>query len=122
MSKMQWTTVRPQGFSGLRVMQQAFVDVASSLADARRIQAEFVLTELELGLTFLDIAANTGQPKTTTRCVRNAIEALRTANRFLIVGRGGPHSDYLRRRRDELRERLEQALFETKAAGKTRRT
>ena len=91
-------------------MEQAFGDLESALYDARRIHAESVLAELELGLTFLDIAADTGESKTTQRCVRNAIAALRSANRFLTVGQGSPHADYLRRRREELCQRLQQAL------------
>ena len=93
-------------------MEQAFGDRESAQYDARRIDTESVLAELELGLTFLDIAADTGESKTTQRCVRNAIAALRTANRFLTVDQGSPHADYLRRRRQELCQRLQQALQE----------
>jgi hypothetical protein len=91
-------------------MTHPSVDVENTISDARRIQAEFVLTELELGLTFLDIAANTREPRTTRRCVRNAVAALRTANRFLR-GRAVDSDDrYIRQRREELCERLNEAL------------
>ena len=91
-------------------MDQAFGDIETALSDAERVQVERVLVELELGLTFLDIAANTGEPKTNRRCVRNAIVALRTANTFLAVPRSKAEGHYISQRRDELSERLKEAL------------
>jgi hypothetical protein len=93
-------------------MDHAIGGTETALSDAERVQVERVLVELELGLTFLDIAANNGEAKTNRRCVRNAIVALRTANTFLAVPRRKAEGQYIRQRRDELSERLEEALRE----------
>jgi HpcH/HpaI aldolase/citrate lyase family len=53
------------------------------ILEAQHIQADYVRVELELGLTFLDIAEATREAETARRCIHHAITALRTANHFL---------------------------------------
>jgi len=96
-------------------MEHVFGDMETALVRAERVQAEHALVELELGLTFLDIAANTGKPTTNRRCVRNAIVALHTANTFLSVPHCRAKARYISQRRDELRGRLKHALLEKKS-------
>lgn len=54
------------------------------MAKMQQALADTVRLELELGLTFLDVAANTKDPKHAWRSVRNAITALKTADRFML--------------------------------------
>lgn len=75
-------------------------------AVVQRTRAEFIRTELDIGLTFLDIAANTRDSKHSHRCVCSAIEALRTADRFFGDARLVDSDDELYRRREQLRQRL----------------
>ena len=76
------------------------------LSDVQRTRAEYVRTELDIGLTFLDIAANTRDRKHSLRCVCIAIEALRTADRFFRDARLVDPNDELYRRGEQLRQRL----------------
>jgi len=46
------------------------------------VRAEFVLCELELASTFLDLAAATEDPIRSHKCVLDAILAVRTADRL----------------------------------------
>ena len=76
------------------------------LSDVQRTRAEYIRTELDIGLTFLDIAANTRDPKHCQRCMCTAIEALRTADKFFRVAQLVDSDDDLYRRREQLRQRL----------------
>jgi len=79
---------------------------AQVLSDVQRTRAEYIRTELDIGLTFLDIAANTPDPKHSQRCVCIAIEALRTADRFFREAQLVDSDDDLYRHREQLRQRL----------------
>ena len=76
------------------------------LSDVQRTRAEFIRTELDIGLTFLDIAATTRDPKHSQRCRCTAIEALRTADKFFSEAQLVDSDDELYRRREQLRQRL----------------
>ena len=76
------------------------------LSDVQRTRVEYIRTELDIGLTFLDIAANTRDPKHSLRCVGIAIEALRTADRFFRQAQLVDSDADLYQRREQLRQRL----------------
>ena len=76
-------------------------------AGFRRAHADFLRTELDLGFTFLDIAARSADLAHRHRCVCVAITALRTAYRF-----SGPalvSDSEIHQLREELCERLRRA-------------
>jgi len=77
-----------------------------TVARAQQVIAECVLTELELGITFLDVAENTSDPEHARQSVKNAIIALRTANRFFSEIQPGANLDGIEQRRRQLAERL----------------
>ena len=77
-----------------------------SLTEAQRVIAESILTELELGMTFLDVAQNTKDRKHALRSVRNAITAARTADAFLRRIHPTTKIDEIHKRREQLAERL----------------
>ena len=79
---------------------------AQVLSDVQRTRAEYIRTELDIGLTFLDIAANTRDPKHSQRCMCTAIEALRTADKFFREAQLVDSDADLYRRREQLRQRL----------------
>jgi hypothetical protein len=90
------------------------VDAAETLAHARQIVATFALTELELGLTFLDAAELTRNPQNAHRGIRHAITALRTADKLLA--RVGPYDpEAVRASREALVNRL-RAVAEAQGA------
>jgi hypothetical protein len=76
------------------------------VADVQRSHADYIRTELDIGLTFLDIAATTRDLKHSQRCVGIAIEALRTADRFFREVQLVDSDDDLYQRREQLRQRL----------------
>src|SRR3974390_1442397 len=73
------------------------------------MRAEFARTELELGFTFLRAASMLSDAKRAQKCVRDAILALRTVNRFLAKNSDGQYAD-VRQGRDELRGRLREVM------------
>jgi len=93
-------------------VQTLFDEFEDAVADAQRLQAQFIRTELELGVTFLDCATNARGPQRSHRCIRNALDTLGTANRFLAsqprLDDRDRHEIY--QRRNELRERLHKIL------------
>jgi hypothetical protein len=83
----------------------------STLDDARRAQGEFVRAELELGATFLDVALTTRDAGHSLRCVRNAIAALRTADRYMAHALYAHLDDAeIYRLRDQLEERVRKLI------------
>lgn len=91
-----------------RRMQALSEQFGETLAHALRIRAQFIRTELELGLTFVATAL-AREPKSSQRYMRNAIAALMTVNRLLALEPRIDDSD-IHRRRDELRESLRKLL------------
>jgi hypothetical protein len=82
-----------------------------TLDDARRAQGEFVRAELELGATFLDVALTTRDAGHSLRCVRNAIVALRTADRYITRALFAHMDDVeIYRLRDQLEERVRKLI------------
>ena len=82
-------------------------DIEVTVAEAQQALAESILTELQLGLTFLDVAETTRDHKHALRSVENAITALRTADRFLsTVPPETVDLDVLRESRRQLSQRL----------------
>src|SRR5215469_2544825 len=82
-------------------------NAAIAVAEVQQALADTVLIELELGLTFLDVAANTRQRKHAQRSVNHAITALRTANKFLPqIQPGIADLDLIEQRRKQLARRL----------------
>lgn len=78
-----------------------------AIAEAQQALADTVLIELELGLTFLDVAANTRERKHAQQSVNHAITALRTANRFLSqIQPGTADLNLIEQRRKQLASRL----------------
>lgn len=77
------------------------------MADLHQTLVEAVLTELELGLTFLDVAATTADRQHARTAVRHAITALRTAERFLAKLRPNTNdADVIHQRHEQLAQRL----------------
>ena len=94
-------------------METLFEEFDRSMADAFRLRAQFIRTELELGFTFLDGAKARGSLG-SLGCIRNAITALRTANRFLTIQprlNDAAVADICHLR-NELRQRLHDILAE----------
>jgi len=81
-------------------------NIGVTLAEAQQAIADTDCTELELGMTFLDVAASTGNRKRALQSIRNAITALRTADRFLSRIRPGPKIHAIHQRRERLADRL----------------
>jgi hypothetical protein len=75
-------------------------------AQAQQVIADTVCIEIDLGMTFLDVAENTRDPRHAWQSVKNAITALRTANRFLARIQPTANIDAIRQRREELAKRL----------------
>ncbi|MBV8307417.1 MAG: hypothetical protein JO203_07110 [Gammaproteobacteria bacterium] len=72
----------------------------------RRAHADFVRTELDVGLTFLEVAATSQDRARRHRCVCVAIAALRAACRF--SGAALINDAEIHQLREQLRERLRQ--------------
>jgi hypothetical protein len=94
-------------------MEPLFEEFDRALAETLRNRVEFIRIELELGLTFLDCAKARG-PLGRQGCIRNAITALRTAERFLTME---PRLDDaaladIRQRHRQLHQRLHAMLAE----------
>jgi hypothetical protein len=88
-------------------MEELTTSIGSSPLGIQSVEAEFVLTELEIAFSLLDIAAVSERRKIVRGCVRNALSALRTATRFLA---GAPADDRenadICQRHDELLKRV----------------
>jgi len=94
-------------------METLFEEFDRSVADAVRIRRDFIRIELELGCTFLDSAKARG-PLGSQGCIRSAVKALRTANRFLAMLprlNDAAVAD-IYQRRDELQQRLRDIFAE----------
>ena len=76
------------------------------MAEAKQAVAESVVTELELGMTFLDVAETTRDRKHALRSVRNAITALRTASTFVSELQPDTGIATIQQRREQLTARL----------------
>jgi hypothetical protein len=87
-------------------MELELPDARVTEAEAQQVIADTVCTELDLGMTFLDVAQNTRDPRHAWQSVKNAITALRTANRFLAKIQSTANIDAIRQRREELAKRL----------------
>jgi len=88
-------------------MERTAANIAITLAKAQQALAACVLTDLELGLTFLDVAVNSTDRKRAQRSVRHAIAALRSANRcYPKLQHGAANLDAIRQRREQLAQRL----------------
>ena len=73
-------------FAGHRpAMETLFEEFDRALVETLRNRTQFIRTELELGLTFLDCAKAREGSLGWQGCIRNAITALRTAERFLAM-------------------------------------
>jgi len=102
-------------------MEPTAPDSDVTMAEAQQAVAQSVLTELELGITFLDVAANTGDARRARQNIKNAIIALRTADRFLLEISPDRNSDAIQQRRKQLAERLH-AITDADDASLTRAT
>jgi len=88
-------------------MERALPDVDVTIGEARQALLEMVVTELDLGLTFLDVAATTTDGKHARKSIGNAIIALRTADRFLSeLSPDTRNLDAIKQRREILAMRL----------------
>ena len=87
-------------------MKRTPPDDTVTVTEAQQALAATVLTELELGMTFLDVAENTRDRKHSLQSIRNAITALRTADKFLSEIYPGTNIDGIKQRRRQLAERL----------------
>ena len=70
----------------------------------RRLRVEVLRTELEVGMTLLDVAACTRESRHRHRCVLGAISALETASRY--SGSFPFETQEIRQRYGALRDRL----------------
>lgn len=64
-------------------MENAAINTTVTVDELPATVADFILTELELGLTFLDIAETTADREHARLNVDHATTALRTADRLL---------------------------------------
>jgi hypothetical protein len=88
-------------------MEDAAINATGTVDELQATVAEFILTELELGLTFLDIAETTADREHARLSVDHATTALRTADRFLSqVQPGTVNLGAIGLRRELLAERL----------------
>jgi signal transduction histidine kinase len=97
-------------------MEKLFDEFAKTVAHTLRIRADFIRTELDLGLTFVDGALKARGPRSQQQCIKNAIATLNTANRFLALEPRIIDSD-IDERRNELRQRLHEVLDEHRSLG-----
>jgi hypothetical protein len=75
-------------------------------ANAQRLLANFVLTEIELRLTFLDVAETTQNRHRARQNVNNALKAQRNADKYLSqILPGTFNLNAARERREQLPER-----------------
>ena len=74
--------------------------------EARQTMLDAVLTDLDLGLTFLEVAETTENVETSRRNIGNALTALRTADKVLTELGTGPNIEVVQQRRDQLAQRL----------------
>jgi len=82
-------------------------DVDVAVAPARQVVVEFIFNELDLGLAFLGVAETTADLEQARRSVRQAITALRTADRaFSTIQPGTTNVDAIRQLREQLTQRL----------------
>jgi hypothetical protein len=82
-------------------------NIDATVAEAQQALGASILTELELGLTFLDVAETTTDRKHARRSLDNAITALRTADRMLsTVQADTVDLDAVAQHRAELARRL----------------
>jgi hypothetical protein len=99
------------------------LNTVTTLTKAQRAVADSVLTELELGLTFLDVAETTNDPAHALQSVKHALTALRAANKFLGVLQPGifhiDEFETIQQRREQLVQRLH-AIWGAKALGGSR--
>lgn len=79
-----------------------------AVRDAQQAVADSVLTELELGLTFLDVAETSTSRQHRRQSIEHAATALRTADKFLsgVPADTLKYVDGIRERRIELAQRL----------------
>ena len=87
-------------------MKLELPDTRVTETEAQQVIVDTVCIELDLGMTFLDVAENTRDPKHAWQSVKNAITALRTANQFLARIQPTANIDAIRQRREELAKRL----------------
>lgn len=62
---------------------QAYAQLYSFRAECRTVGYTFIVTELELGITFCQSTVNTADCTKRERNQRNAMRALNTASRFI---------------------------------------
>jgi hypothetical protein len=63
--------------------KDGWADIFQTLDDTRRLLAEFLITELALAMTFLEIASTSNNTETVQRNLKNAKTAYETILRFL---------------------------------------
>ena len=82
-------------------------DATNTRPETQRLIAESVLTEIELGLTFLDAADATEDNRHAQKSISRAITALRTADRFLsTIQPSAINLNSIQQRREQLAQRL----------------
>jgi hypothetical protein len=85
----------------------------SRLDAPQNVVADFVLLELDLGITFLEVAKTTRELGHAHRSISHAVTALRTADRFLAAIRPyALNSDAIEQRRKELIRRYRSVVEE----------
>jgi hypothetical protein len=83
------------------------IELEETLAQARRITVEVMLSDLELAATFLDTAAASRDPQTAARCHRHALDCyVKMQRRLLRAGAAPELRANLVARLDALRRRL----------------
>ena len=88
-------------------MEYAAINTAGTVDQLQGTVADFIIAELELGLTFLDIAETTEDREHARLSVDHATSALRTADKFLSeVKPATVNLGAIRPRRELLAERL----------------
>lgn len=76
-------------------------------AQGRRTMAESTLTQLEIGLTFLELAANAIEPGHVLHNINHALAALSTADHFMPrIEEGSRLAGMIQQCREQLTVRL----------------
>jgi len=82
------------------------------LLDANICGFDFLITEIDTGMTFLDVAESSHNDETVRRNHENAVQAYRTVERFrLKVNLDSAHQIALNRKLAVLKKRLEKSGY-----------
>jgi hypothetical protein len=85
----------------------ASLDYLEARRDSERLRVELLFTDCDLGMTFLDVAANSRNPETVERNRQHARKAYETVRRYVPNSVMTPaETKAIKGKLDELKKRL----------------